>query len=129
MAAGPGRAGHRGHRDRLVQRGLEARSERDRSRAWSAPSPTRPVVARLSAEIQATLPWFEALLAGRDFLLGDTLGAFDLIAFPFLKYAVVVPDADDAEPFHWILHDHLRSGAQRPRLEGWIARIDALPRA
>ena len=93
------------------------------------PEPDAAVVARLSAEIQETLPRFEALLAGRDFLLGDTLGAFDLIAFPFLKYAVVVPEPDDVEPFHWILHDHLQSGAQLPGLAGWIARIDALPRA
>ena len=67
-----------------------------------------------SREIQATLPWFEALLDGRDFLLGDTLGAFDVVRFPFLKYGVVVPDAGDAEPFHWILHEHLRERRRAP---------------
>ena len=93
------------------------------------PEPDAAQIARLSDEIQATLPWFEALLTGRDFLLGDALGAFDLVSFPFLKYAVVVPQPDDVEPFHWILHEHLQGAARLPRLSAWIARVDALPRA
>jgi glutathione S-transferase len=93
------------------------------------PHPDPGAVAQWSAEIQATLPWFEALLDGRDFLLGDGLGALDVVAFPFLKYGVVVPDAGDTEPFHWILSEHLPVAGRLPRLEAWIARIDALPRA
>lgn len=95
----------------------------------SRPHPDPARVAAWSAEMQETLPWFEALLAGRDFLLGDALGAFDVVCFPFLKYRTVEPDAGDVEPFHWILHEHLREGGPFPRLEAWIARIDALPRA
>jgi glutathione S-transferase len=93
------------------------------------PHPDAAVVAACSAEIQETLPWFEALLAHREFLLGDGLGALDLVCFPFLKYRVVEPEATDVEPFHWILHEHLREGGALPRLDAWARRIDALPRA
>jgi len=93
------------------------------------PHPDPDGVARWSREIQETLPWFEALLARRDFLLGDTLGAFDVVCFPFLKYRTVEPAAADLEPFHWILHEHLREGGALPRLDAWTRRIDALPRA
>ncbi len=93
------------------------------------PEPDADAIARWSQEIQATLPWFEALLGGRDFLLGDALGALDVVAFPFLKYGVIVPDAGDTEPFHWILSEHLPVVGRLPRLEAWIARVDAFPRA
>lgn len=93
------------------------------------PEPDAAAIARWSAEMQATLPWFEALLDGRDFLLGDALGAFDVVSFPFLKYGVLAPDPCDTDPFHGILHRHLPVVGRLPRLQAWIARIDALPRA
>jgi glutathione S-transferase len=95
----------------------------------SRPHPDVSVVAACSADIQETLPWFEALLGDREFLLGDALGAFDVVCFPFLKYRTVQPDAGDVEPFHWILHEHLREAGALPRLDAWARRIDALPRA
>ena len=52
----------------------------------------------------------------------------DFVAFPFLKYGLVWDPADD-EPFHRILVDHLRLDGAYPRLEAWIRRMDALPRA
>jgi len=93
------------------------------------PHPDASVVAARSAELQETLPWFDALLGGREFLLGDTLGVFDVVCFPFLKYRTVEPDPGDVEPFHWILHEHLRESGALPRLDAWARRIDALPRA
>jgi maleylpyruvate isomerase len=93
------------------------------------PHPDAAVVAACSAEIQETLPWFEGLLGDREFLLGGAFGAFDVVCFPFLKYRIVEPDAGDVEPFHWILHEHLREGGALPRLDAWVQRIDALPRA
>ena len=93
------------------------------------PHPDGDRVAHWSREIQETLPWFEALLDHRAFLLGDTLGAFDVVCFPFLKYRTVEPDAADADPFHRILHEHLREGGALPRLDAWARRMDALPRA
>ncbi len=69
--------------------------------------------------------WFESLLAGRDYLLGD-FGVADVIAFPFLKYAVIAPDQRDDDAFHAVLREHLIAG---PRLEAWIERVDARPRA
>jgi glutathione S-transferase len=68
---------------------------------------------------------FEALLAGRDFLLGE-FGIADVVAFPFLKYAVVPPEAGDDDPFHAVLAEHLFAG---PRLEAWVRRVDERPRA
>ncbi len=48
----------------------------------SRPHPDADAIAGWSREIQDTLPWFETLLDGRDFLLGDTLGAMDVVSFP-----------------------------------------------
>ncbi len=91
--------------------------------------PDPAVITALSAEMAATLPWFEALLARRDFLLGDAPGALDVVAFPFLKYGVLAPAAGDTDRFHAVLHEHLPIGGRLPRLEAWVARVDALPRA
>ena len=95
----------------------------------AAASPTTRRSRGWSAELRLTLPWFEALLDGRDFLLGDRWARPTSCAFPFLKYGVVRPPPGDAEPFHWILNETCAIAAQLPRLEAWIRRIDALPRA
>jgi glutathione S-transferase len=81
-----------------------------------------------AAELTGSLDRFEALLSGRDFLLGDEPGIADVTAFPFLKYALLW-DPEDADPFHAVLRDHLRLGEAHPRLAEWIARVDRLPRA
>ena len=86
------------------------------------------MISALSQEMIGSLPWFEALLHGRDFLLGDVLGILDVVAFPFLKYGVAAPAPDDGDRFHTVLHEHLPVAAL-PRLQAWIGRIDALPRA
>ena len=67
---------------------------------------------------------FEALLEGRDYLLGD-FGAADVCAFPFIKYAVAAPDPADLDPFHAVL----RELHAPPNVRAWIARVDARPRA
>ena len=51
---------------------------------------------------------FEALLAGREHLMGDDFSAADCAAFPFLKYALR-RDPADGERFHRILDDHSSS--------------------
>jgi glutathione S-transferase len=81
-----------------------------------------------AAELRGSLDRFEALLAGRDFLLGDRFGIADVIAFPFLKYAASI-EPDDPDPFHHVLAEHLALGDGYERLRGWIARCDGLPRA
>jgi glutathione S-transferase len=81
-----------------------------------------------AAELRGSLERFEALLDGRDFLLGDELGIADVIAFPFLKYAAGI-EAGDPDRFHHVLAEHLALGGGYPRLRGWLARCDALPRA
>jgi glutathione S-transferase len=81
-----------------------------------------------AAELRGSLDRFEALLDGREFLLAGVFGIADVIAFPFLKYAASI-QPDDPDHFHHILAEHLALGDGFPRLRGWIARCDALPRA
>jgi glutathione S-transferase len=81
-----------------------------------------------SKVLRGSLERFEALLDGRDFLLGDELGIADVIAFPFLKYAAGIAP-DDPDRFHHVLAEHLALGPDQPRLRRWICRCDALPRA
>jgi len=76
--------------------------------------------------ITASLDLFESLLDGRDHLLGE-FGIADVIAFPFVKYAVDTNDEDD-EPFHEILREWQPIDG-RPRVEAWIRRMDERPRA
>jgi glutathione S-transferase len=95
----------------------EARAEPDRGR-----------IAELEAELAGSLPRFEDLLSGREFLFGDELSAADVAVFPFLKYALLWEEGD-RDRFHEVLRDALRLDGRFPRLEAWIRRIDALPRA
>jgi glutathione S-transferase len=94
--------------------------------AKAEPDPVR--IAELEGLIGGALPLFEELLAGRDFLFGDELSAADVVAFPFLKYALLWEEGDP-DRFHEVLRDTQRLDGRFPRLERWIRRIDALPRA
>jgi glutathione S-transferase len=89
-------------------------------------TPDRVRVERLGAAVAGYVGLFEGLLEGRDYLLGD-FSVADVIAFPFLKYAVDRMPGD-TELFHNVLREWM-SVEDRPRLVAWIARIDALPRA
>lgn len=92
------------------------------------PEPDLARLAELKARIAGTLPVFEALLEARDYLFGEALSAADVAAFPFLKYALLWEEGDD-ERFHEVLRDAQRLDERFPRLEAWIRRVDALPRA
>lgn len=89
--------------------------------------PDQDAIAGHVAHMDTALDRFERMLAGRDHLMGDELGAADLIAFPFLKFALGRPEGDD-ELFHRILEEH-QSVEDRPRLRAWIERMDRCPRA
>jgi glutathione S-transferase len=84
-------------------------------------------IAALGEELRGTRDLFEELLAGRDFLLGEVSLA-DVTAFPFLKYAVLWQEGDP-DRFHEVLREWLAVDGGYPRLEAWIHRLDALPRA
>jgi glutathione S-transferase len=94
----------------------------------SKAEPDRARIAELEGQIAGALPVFEDLLAGRDFLFGEELSAADVAAFPFLKYALLWEEGDP-DRFHEVLRDAQRLDGRYPRLESWIRRIDALPRA
>jgi glutathione S-transferase len=89
--------------------------------------PDEDRVARLAAELRGSRDVFEALLSGRDYLFGE-FSVADCAAFPFLKYGLIWDEEDD-HLFHKILVDHLRLDGDHPRLEAWIRRVDARPRA
>ena len=91
------------------------------------PQPDAARIAELAARMRNSVPLFEDLLSGRDYLFGD-FGAADVFAFPFLKYAVFGAPADDDERFHHILVEHQPLDAGSP-LRAWAARVDAHPRS
>jgi glutathione S-transferase len=103
------------------------------NRVWKRPpnlladEPGRADAPELAAELRGSLDLFEGLLAGRDHLFG-AFSAADCAAFPFLKYGLIHDPADD-EPFHRVLIEHLALDGGYPRLEAWIGRVDARPRA
>lgn len=90
------------------------------------PEPDGALIAEYAASMNQALDAFERLLAGRDHLMGDEFGAADVIAYPFLKYALH-RDPEDDELFHRILDEH-QSVVARPRLRAWIERVDDRPR-
>jgi glutathione S-transferase len=93
------------------------------------PAPDTHAIHGYSEDLRHWLAWFEDLLEGREHLMGDQFGAADICAFPFLKYGVLEPAAEDGDPFHRVLADHLPIAGAFPQLEAWIARVDARPRA
>ncbi len=91
------------------------------------PEPDQSRLDELGRELTGSLELFEQMLAGRDYLFGE-FSAADCAAFPFLKYGLIYDEAD-AEEFHLILREHLALGGRYPRVEAWILRVDAHPRA
>jgi glutathione S-transferase len=92
------------------------------------PDPAHARVAHLVGRMAGALDHFEAMLAGRDHLMGNDFSAADCAAFPFLKYALFRDPADD-ELFHRILSEHQQLGDNHPRLADWIRRVNERPRA
>ena len=81
----------------------------------------------LAAEMRDAVALFEALLAGRDHLFGE-FGLADVVAFPFLKYAVLGTEPDDDELFHHVLVEYQPLRSDSP-LHAWVHRVDAYPRS
>jgi maleylpyruvate isomerase len=85
-------------------------------------------IAAWAAQLRGWRHGFEGLLTGRDFLFGDTPGAADICAYPFLKYATST-DPDDDDLFHGVLIEHLALDGGFPNLAAWIDRMAELPKA
>jgi maleylpyruvate isomerase len=92
------------------------------------PSPDAARIERLGKAMTDALDLFEAMLEGRDYLMGDTLSAADCCAFPFVKYGSL-GDGGSTYPFHQVLARYQPIGARHPHLRDWIRRMDAQPRA
>ena len=87
--------------------------------------------ARIAAWIAQLRGWrhgFEALLDGRDYLFGAEVGAADICAYPFLKFATS-SDPDDDDLFHGVLIEHLALDGAFPNLAAWIERMARVPKA
>jgi glutathione S-transferase len=93
------------------------------------PEPDETTVDALTARTHGWMPLFEAMLSSSSYLRGDGLGAADVCAFPFLKYAVFETPPDDVETFHPVLERCLKPAEAYPLLCDWVERVDALPRA
>ena len=91
------------------------------------PAPDAELVEELGREVTASLDLFERLLTGREYLLGEfSIG--DVIAFPFLRYALF-HEPDDPHVFHAILVERLALDGGYPNLRAWLERMEAKPRA
>jgi glutathione S-transferase len=110
------------------------------NRVWKVPpnaiaaelvkaKPNQKRIDEWSAQLAGWLDLFERLLEDRGHLLGEDFSAADCVAFPFLKYAALPLEDDDEDVFHQVLRDRQPLGVTHPRLERWIHRVDARPRA
>jgi glutathione S-transferase len=103
------------------------------NKVWKRPpnliadEPEGERVPELAAQMQKAVGIFESLLHGRDYLFGE-FGMADVIAFPFLKYAVFGLPEDDDELFHRILVERQPLAAGSP-LRPWAERVEARPRS
>ena len=87
------------------------------------------IVQAEAERMRVGLGVFNRMLAGRDFLAGDSVSALDFVVFPFLKYAAMEPAEEDEELFHRILDVHQPLDPEaHADLAAWIARVDAMPR-
>jgi glutathione S-transferase len=92
------------------------------------PAPTGAEARHHLARIQRHTTFFEALLSDADYLLGPELTLADVVAYPFLRYAIDEPDPADTDRFHAILHEQLSRG-EHPALEAWVRRLAQLPQS
>lgn len=90
--------------------------------------PDRAAIEGWSTELRTALNRFDALLDGRDHLMGRDFSAADLCAYPFLKYALHGREPDDDDPFHDVLVQHQPLGPH-PRIADWIRRVGERPGA
>jgi glutathione S-transferase len=87
-------------------------------------------VADDTRRLRAWLDVFEGRLEAADHLGGPAFGVCDVTAWPFLRYGLTAPAADDADPFHRVLHERGGFTAEsHPRLADWVVRVGARPTA
>ena len=108
------------------------------NRVWKVPpnaieaelgkeTPDHTKVEAWQQEMRGFLPVFEDMLAGRDYLMGETFSAADCVAWPFLRYALLPPDEEDVYLFHAILVANMPLGKEHARLKDWIRRVGEHP--
>jgi glutathione S-transferase len=97
--------------------------------ALAADEPPLPAeAAPLTETVDAHTDLFEAMLGAGRYLLGPDVSVADVVAYPFLRYALAEPHPADGDEFHHVLHERLSAG-DHPALKAWVARIAELPQA
>jgi len=96
---------------------------------WLSDDPGNPAAGDWARQLEAWTDTIEALLTDSGYLVGDALTAADVIAYPFLRYAVHAPPAEDTHPFHHVIARHCALGPQHAATRDWIGRMDARPMA
>lgn len=92
------------------------------------PEPDEARIAAWAAQLRGWQHGFDALLHGRPYLFGDTPGAADVCAYPFLHFARAGDPGDDDDPFHHVLREHLAQHAgEHENLAAWIERMAEPP--
>lgn len=88
-------------------------------------SPDAQKIAAYAQQLRGWQHGFEALLAGRPFLMSaNAPTAADVCAYPFLRFTTS-HDPEDDDLFHGVLLTHLPGDF--PNLAAWIDRMAALP--
>ena len=92
--------------------------------------PLYPADPARREEMRVFIDWFNRVWKGppNEYLVGDALTAADLMAFPFLRYAVFC-DPEDTETFHQVLTRMEPDLQRHAGLLAWIERLRALPMA
>jgi maleylacetoacetate isomerase/maleylpyruvate isomerase len=107
------------------------------NRVWKVPpnaieaelgkrEPDQVRIAAWRQQMFDALHIFDDMLAGRDYLMGE-FSAADCIAWPFLRYAAVIPDEGNPYLFHRILAESMPLADEHRRLEAWIHRVAEHP--
>lgn len=94
-----------------------------------AEDPSSPHAAGWRAQIEAWTDTIDGLLTDGGYLVGDALTAADVVAYPFLRYAIAPADPTDTDPFHAVLRRHCALGPRHDATRAWLARMAALPQA
>jgi glutathione S-transferase len=93
---------------------------------WLTDDPDNPAREQWAAQLRGWTDTIEGLLSDGGYLVGESVTAADVIAYPFLRYGVDAPEPTDTHPFHHIIHRHCALGPQHAATRAWVERMREL---